>query len=221
MQVAALSVFNDLPIVCYLIQITDGVNVLVDTGLPPDDGAITPTDKDVVAQLALIGLRPDDIDMVVCSHFDHDHAGNHDRFPKAKYVIQRAHYENALSNPRYAPARPHWDQPIERFRIVEGDIGLLPGLELIETSGHAVGHQSVLVRLTHTGAVLLTIDAVHSAHSFTRERQPGGLYDDAEALIASTHKLLDLVEREQIPLVIFGHDIAQWRRLKKLPEYYE
>ena len=34
-------------------------------------------------------------------------------------------------------------------------------------------------------------------------------------------KLLDLVEREHIGLVIFGHDTAQWKGLKKLPEFYE
>jgi len=41
------------------------------------------------------------------------------------------------------------------------------------------------------------------------------------AIRASTIKLLDLVEREHIGLVIFGHDPEQWEGLKKLPEYYE
>jgi N-acyl homoserine lactone hydrolase len=40
-------------------------------------------------------------------------------------------------------------------------------------------------------------------------------------LLASTRKLLDLVEREQVKLVIFGHDGQQWRTLKKAPEYYQ
>jgi N-acyl homoserine lactone hydrolase len=30
-----------------------------------------------------------------------------------------------------------------------------------------------------------------------------------------------LVDREQVGLVIFGHDREQWDGLKKLPEYYE
>jgi N-acyl homoserine lactone hydrolase len=33
-------------------------------------------------------------------------------------------------------------------------------------------------------------------------------------------KLLDLVPREQVALVIFGHDIEQWQTLKKAPDYY-
>ena len=44
---------------------------------------------------------------------------------------------------------------------------------------------------------------------------------DAEAIRASMMKLLDLVEREHIGLVIFGHDTEQWETLKKAPEFYE
>ncbi|MGN6359307.1 MAG: MBL fold metallo-hydrolase, partial [Thermomicrobiales bacterium] len=81
------------------------------------------------------------------THYDGDHAGRHAAFTKAQYVVQRAHHTDAASNPRYADIRPQWDQPLERIRLVDGDTQLLPGLELIETSGHVPGHQSVLVRL--------------------------------------------------------------------------
>ncbi len=110
---------------------------------------------------------------------------------------------------------------MERIRLVDGDTQLLPGLALIETSGHVPGHQSVLVRLPKTGAILLTIDAVPFSEGFTRDEQDNGSSPDAEATRASTIKLLDLAEREHIGLVIFGHDTAQWEGLKKLPEYYE
>ena len=79
----------------------------------------------------------------------------------------------------------------------------------------------MLVRLPKTGAVLLAIDAVPFAAGFTLEVQDDGNNPDAEAIRASTIKLLDLVEREQIGLVIFGHDNAQWETLKKAPAFYE
>ena len=110
---------------------------------------------------------------------------------------------------------------MERIRLVDGDTELLPGLELIETSGHVPGHQSVLVRLPKTGAILLTIDAVPFGAGFTRGEPDDGSNPNGEAGRASTIKLLDLVEREQIGLVIFGHDTEQWKGLKKLPEFYE
>ena len=96
-----------------------------------------------------------------------------------------------------------------------------PGLELVETSGHVPGHQSVVVRLPNTGAVLLTVDAVPFAVGFTRDQPDDERAPDAEAVRASTVKLLDLVEREEIGLVIFGHDTAQWEGLRLLPAYYD
>src|SRR3954447_15143277 len=159
--------------------------------------------------------------MVISTHYDGDHAGRHAAFTQAQYVVQRAHHLDAASNPRYADVRPQWDQPIECIRLVDGDTELLPGLELIETSGHVPGHQWVLVRLPETGAVLLTIDAVPFGAGFTRDKPDDGSDPDAAAIRASTNKLLDLVEREQVGLVIIGHDQEQWEGLKKLPEYYE
>ena len=223
MQVGSMPQYQ-IPIVCYLVQTSDGKNILVDTGLPeiiPAEESDFENRQDVIAQLAAIGLQPDDIDTVISTHYDIDHAGRHAAFTQAQYVVQRVHHLDAASNPRFAALRPQWDQPLERIRLVDGDTELLPGLELIETSGHVPGHQSVLVRLPQTGPVLLTIDAVPFAEGFTRDLPEGGSDPDAEGVRASTIKLLDLVEREQIGLVIFGHDQGQWETLKKAPVFYE
>jgi N-acyl homoserine lactone hydrolase len=171
--------------------------------------------------LARLGVQPDAIDTVISTHYDLDHAGRHAAFTKAHYVVQRVQHGTAASNPRFAATRPQWDQPMERMRLLDGDTELLPGLELIATSGHVPGHQSVLVRLPTTGAILLPIDAVPFGAGFTRDAPDDGSDPDAAAIRASTMKLLDLVEREQIGLVIFGHDQAQWDTLKKAPAFYE
>jgi N-acyl homoserine lactone hydrolase len=223
MQVGSMPEYQ-IPVVCYLVQTGDGKNILIDSGLPeiiPEAEKDFENGVDVIQQLASIGLKPDDIDTVISTHYDGDHAGRHAAFTKAQYVVQRVHQLDAATNPRYADIRAEWDQPMERIRLVDGDTELLPGLELIETSGHVPGHQSVLVRLPKTGTVLLTIDAVPFAEGFTRDVQDDGSSPNGEAGRASTNKLLDLVEREQIGLVIFGHEHAQWEKLKKLPEYYE
>jgi N-acyl homoserine lactone hydrolase len=223
MQVGSMPQYQ-IPIVCYLVQTSDGKNILIDTGLPeiiPEDASEFENGQDVIAQLASLGLNPDDIDTVISTHYDGDHAGRHAAFKKAHYVVQRVHHLDAASNPRFASIRPQWEQPMERIQLVDGDTELLPGLELLETSGHVLGHQSVLVRLPKTGAILLTVDAVPFADGFTRDKQDDGSNPDAEAIRASTIKLLDLVEREGIGLVIFGHDTQQWKTLKKAPEFYE
>jgi N-acyl homoserine lactone hydrolase len=214
-------------VVCYLIQMSDGKHILVDSGIPADyqtpTGAPSHThETNVVLRLAELGLRPDDIDLLICTHFDVDHAGYHDAFPAAELVVQRTHYDVARGgHPRYAAARAHWDYPALRYRLIEGDTEIAPGVTLLETSGHAPGHQSVLVRLPQTGPVLLAVDAVVLERLFTPLRTAWPLDDDEEQLRASTRKLLDLVAHERVALVVFGHDAEQWRSLKTAPAYYD
>ncbi len=218
-----------LPMVaaCYLVQMSDGRNILIDTGISADYQApagMPPAEnqKNVLAHLADIGLSPDLIHIVISSHFDVDHAGYHDHFPGAEFVVQRSHYEVAKAgDPRFAEARAHWDHPALKYRLVEGDTLLLPGLWLIETSGHAPGHQSVLVYLPDTGPVLLVIDAVIIQRLFTVERPALPDEGSPEAVRATTRKLLDLAANEHANLIVFGHDGEQWRTLKKSPEFYE
>jgi N-acyl homoserine lactone hydrolase len=179
-------------------------------------------DRDVVNALLGLGFKPQDIDILITTHFDPDHAGMNDAFPGAEIVAQRAGYEEARNGqPRAAITREHWDAPNLRYRRVDGDIALLPGLDLISTPGHAPGHQSVLVRLPNTGAVLLAIDAVAQGSAFRPDREAAPMDLDAAGAIQSTLKLLDVAQREQVALVVHGHDGAQWATLRTAPEFYD
>jgi N-acyl homoserine lactone hydrolase len=211
---------------CYLIETSQGHHILIDTGFPSDvpKPAAMPAaqdEKNVLDHLTALGLHPDGIDVVVCTHFDVDHAGYHDSFPKAKFIVQREHYDLARSgHPRFSAARAHWDHPALHYQLIDGDTQLLPGLSLLETSGHVPGHQSVLLHLPETGAVLLAIDAVMMQSMFHPDRKAWPLDDNEEKLRVSTCKLLDLGQREKVSLVVFGHDGAQWQSLKRAPAFY-
>ena len=224
-----------VPVPGYLIQADDGANVLVDTGYPlayvehppGPQGPLglrvemRPEDH-VLSRLASVGLRPEDIDYLICTHFDEDHAGNHDLFPGAELVVQRRHYETARAgHARSAPVRAHWDAPGLRYRLVDGDTTLLPGVELLDTTGHVPGHQSVLVRLPETGPVLLTIDAVpHSSMTDAETRVVFPTDEDEAETRASTAKIAEVVRREGVRLTVYGHDAQQWPTLRHAPEFY-
>src|SRR5579859_5604564 len=111
---------------CYLVQTTDDKNILIDTGLPaeyePPAGTPLPRNKtNVIQQLGTIGLKLENVDMLICTHFDVDHVGYNDTFSKAELVVQQEHYELARSGaPRYAAARSHWDNPLLRYRLIDG-----------------------------------------------------------------------------------------------------
>ncbi|MBA2679657.1 MAG: N-acyl homoserine lactonase family protein [Ktedonobacteraceae bacterium] len=211
---------------CYLIVTGSGQHILIDSGWPPEQpipAGMPPRQQEhsLLSHLATIGLTPGGITTVICSHFDIDHVGTHDLFPHAEFIVQRKQLEVANNgHPRFASGNAHWGNPALRYRVVEGDTVLMLGIHLIETSGHAPGHQSVLVELPQAGPVLLAIDAVMMERQFTTDRRAWSMDDNEEQLRASTQKLLDLVERHGVRLVVFGHDGAQWQQLTTAPAYY-
>ena len=221
------------PVPSYLIRTDDGINVLIDTGFSPEmiaasqqSGDTGPYIRDAVPitdHLAALDLAPEDIHYLIATHFDPDHAGAHDLFPHAEIVVQRSHYLVAKegTDRRYTMNQSHWDAPGLHYRLVDGDTELLPGIVLLETSGHVLGHQSVLVRLSETGPVLLTIDAInHAGQRDPETRTVAGFDTDEASTRASTRKLRDIAAREGVRLVIYGHDRKQWPTLKKAPDYY-
>jgi N-acyl homoserine lactone hydrolase len=208
---------------CYLVQTDDGRNVVIDSGMAPDEGSgpLAEERPPILSQLEAIGVRPEDVNTLICTHYDIDHVGLHERFTNAEQVVQREHYEVATGGAeRFAGGRAHWDAPGVERRLVEGDAELFFGFRLLETSGHAPGHQSVLLALPETGAVLLTADAVPLERLFRMDRVVQR-YEERDRLLASTRKLLDVVADDGVALTVFHHDGHQWQQLRRAPEFYE
>jgi N-acyl homoserine lactone hydrolase len=101
---------------------------------------------DVVNQLALIGMRPEDITPVINSHVHVDPRGGHEFFPRATFLIQSREMARAggPDNP-YDPQEV--DHPLD-YHLVDGDHDIFGDgtLVLITTYGHTPGHQSLWVR---------------------------------------------------------------------------
>jgi N-acyl homoserine lactone hydrolase len=216
------------PVPAYLVLDSDGAT-LIDTGYPADlgaepDGFITVAgEEDLIRQLGELGVAAGDVRRVVCTHLDPDHAGNHHRFPAAEFVVQRRHYEAARAGTvdRMELGREHWDAPGLRYTEVDGDVDLTPRIRLVATDGHVPGHQSVLVRLPHTGPVLLAGDAIPMAGCADPDRRPITPFDlDPAAVRRSTAKLAALAV-DTGALVVYGHDAGQWPTLRTFPDCYE
>jgi glyoxylase-like metal-dependent hydrolase (beta-lactamase superfamily II) len=152
---------------CYLIKHAQGY-FLWDTGVADSTLADTPNSADpkaltwrrpktLAAQLAELGVKPDDVKYVAVSHTHPDHVGNVEQFPKAMLLVQKAEYEwpDANGKPRFNPAHPV--TKLEGDHDVFGD----GSATIISTPGHTPGHQSLLVKLPKTGPRVLTGDAAH------------------------------------------------------------
>ena len=211
---------------CYLIRHAQSW-FLWDTGLPDalaakPEGAVAANGalhvsrtKTLVGQLAELGVKPSDIQALGVSHTHPDHIGNVEAFPQAMLYVQKAEYEwpSEAGQPRFAP-----DHPVTKL---EGDHDVFGdgAVVIISTPGHTPGHQSLLVRLRRTGAVVLSGDAVHFKDNWDGRRVPGFNFDKEQTL-ASMQRIADIMGKERAQLWI-NHDKPQSDAQKKPPEFYQ
>jgi glyoxylase-like metal-dependent hydrolase (beta-lactamase superfamily II) len=149
------------------------------------------------------------------SHTHPDHVGNVEMFPNAMLYVQKAEYDwpDAKGGPRFRPGHPA--TTLKGDRDVFGD----GSLTIVSTPGHTPGHQSLLVRLPKTGAVLLSGDAVHFRSNWDNRRVPSGNTGQEETK-RSMEKMAGILKREHAQLWI-NHDKAQRDTLKLAPAYYD
>lgn len=212
---------------CYLLHHTQGW-LLWDTGVAdaiatmPDGQA--PADpraihwyrpKTLIAELRELGIKPSDIKYLGISHSHPDHTGNVELFPQAMLLVQKAEYEwpSPPGTERFKPEHP--------VTKLEGDYDIFGdgSATIIATPGHTPGHQSLLVKLRKTGAILLSGDAVHFKSNWDNRRVPS-INFDKEATLASMQRLADVLAQEHAQLWI-NHDKAQTDSLKHAPGYYD
>jgi N-acyl homoserine lactone hydrolase len=212
---------------CYLIKhaqgwflwdtgIPDAVAAMPDGLVPSDPKAVTwRRPRTLAAQLDQLGVKPADIEAMAVSHTHPDHIGNVEMFPTTMLYVQKAEYEwpGASNQPRFKVEHPV--TKLEGDRDVFGD----GSVTILSTPGHTPGHQSLLVKLQNTGAIVLTGDAVHFKENWDNRRVPS-MNADKEQTTASMQKIADTLTREKAQLWI-NHDKVQRDGLKMAPEFYD
>ncbi len=166
-----------------------GGAALVDTGVggPRDllnDWRVV--NVSVADALAGLGLSPADISLVINTHLHFDHCGQNPVFKHAPFYVQRAELDRAR---REAPALSSWfDFTGARFELLDGDTEILPGLSVIATPGHTVGHQCVAARMDDGSLDLLIGDAAYTPREYSgplAQRLPAGQAADRPSWEAS------------------------------------
>jgi len=185
-------------------------------------------DQSITAQLAEIGLKPDDIGRVAISHTHGDHIGNMALFANATILMQRAEYNwihspdgpNDNVNQLMALARQLLGTP-KNLQLLDGDTDVFGNgsVILLATPGHTPGHQSLLVHLKNSGFILLSGDVVHLQENFAKNIVPS-LNTDKAASIASMERVRQLIATYKATLFI-NHDKRQTDKLRLLPAFYD
>lgn len=129
--------------------------------------------------------------------------------------MQKAEYEwpSPLGVGRFKPE--HAVNKLNGDHDVFGD----GSVTIIATPGHTPGHQSLLVKLPKTGALLLSGDAVHFKDNWDKRRVPAG-NTDKDKTVASMVRMAEVMAREKAQLWI-NHDKAQADTLKHAPAFYD
>ena len=212
---------------CYLIKhaqgwflwdtgISDAVATMPNGLAPADPKAVFwRRPKTLAAQLDQLGVKPADIKAMAISHTHPDHIGNVEMFPSTMLYVQKAEYEwpGANNQPRFKVEHPVTKLDGDRDVFGDGSVTILA------TPGHTPGHQSLLVKLPNTGAIVLTGDAVHFRENWDNRRVPS-LNADKEQTAASMQKIADTLTKEKAQLWI-NHDKAQRDGQKMAPEFYD
>lgn len=146
-----------------LVQ-TGGHTVLIDTGL---GNKLTDKQKRIfrvyrnwrlVEDLDRKGLAREDVDVVILTHCDFDHAGGvvmtadsgrpELTFPRARHIIQQREWED-VRRPNIRTIHTYWPENFTGLEsnglleIVDGEAEIVPGLRVRLTGGHTRGHQLV------------------------------------------------------------------------------
>ncbi len=138
-------------------------NIIVDTGGKVETLGMLgfPPAKDVQSPekaLGKLGLKCEDIDIVILTHLMFDHFEYAGKYKNARFVVQKDELDYAR-NPH--PLMQYVYLPIQElldevdFDIVEGDKEIVKGVKVLLTPGHSPGGQSVAIE-TEKGTALIT-----------------------------------------------------------------
>ncbi len=140
--------------------------ILVETGIGGDldpkfyDYYSVERKPGLVLSLEKLGYQAEDIDLVVNTHLHFDHCGGNTSknekgedvptFPKARYIIQKGEWEDAL-HPSERDKASYLEQnflPLEKYgllQLVDGNKEISEGVEVIVVPGHTSRHQCLKV----------------------------------------------------------------------------
>ncbi|MDG5473493.1 MBL fold metallo-hydrolase [Jeotgalibacillus sp. ET6] len=153
----------ELPTEPILIEM-DGHRVLLESGV--GTGKLSDKQKrnygvtresHITKSLKELGIKAEDIGIVVMTHMHFDHAGgltrkegNHlvSAFPNAKIYASNVEWDE-MRAPNIRSKNTYWE---ENWKSIEdqvvtfsGEISILPGLKMVHTGGHSDGHCIVLL----------------------------------------------------------------------------
>jgi glyoxylase-like metal-dependent hydrolase (beta-lactamase superfamily II) len=192
-----------MPLGCFFLP--GEQNVLIDTGLGQVDhgGKGTMVGGNLLPALAQLGVRPDDIDILVLSHLHGDHSGTIGHldsgepvFGNARTFIGAGDWEYFVTGGRAAtPLGGHVTEALRQLEargqvtLLDGDTEIAPGVQRLAAPGHTPGH-SFYVLHDQGERVIVVGDAFYCPQQLS-ETEWGAVSDVDPALARQTRERLE------------------------------
>lgn len=207
-----------LPVGCFVHR--GETTVLVDTGMGPVDfaGKGTLVGGNLVGQLATLGLRPDQIDVLALSHLHGDHSGTvadprtgEPVFPRATVHVGAADWTHFVSDGNdpgaVADYVRHALEKLDAAGMVvrmDAECDLAAGLRRLPAPGHTPGH-SVYVLQDGGERLYLVGDAMHCPQQLAHPDWRVGFDTDPAGAVAVREWLADEAGRPGTVGVLGAH----------------
>ncbi len=215
---------GEFPILIYVIEREDGKKIVVDTGpCGPGDPSSKyhmpvkrPPEMEPRNALEKVGVKLEEVEIVILTHLHWDHASNCELFRNATFLVQKSELQFAVApNPvqsgQYETGirghQPPWMKAFSQMQAIEGELhDLAKGVHLITLPGHTPGSMGVLVE-TQKGTHLIPGDHIPLFANWEGDQKlryiPGSIHIDLDDYYRSFLKVRDVAD-----VILPSHDFA-------------
>ena len=232
---------SDMSVSCYLVVHANGA-LIWDTGAVPDMEVKSENQrtrhlvvianaeryvtlaKSLKTQLAEAGYTPADIGYVALSHYHWDHTANANEFARATWLVRKVERDAMFADKLPDLVQRATFTALRNSKTViintdDHDVFGDGSVVIKWAPGHTPGHQTLLVKLTKTGPVLLSGDLYHYPEERTLDRVPTFEADPGQT--RRTRTAIDTFLKNSRAQLWIQHDFSASAALKKAPAFYD
>lgn len=185
-------------------------------------------EQNLELQLALCGVRKEEIDTVILSHMHFDHTGNIHMFKNADIYVPKDDFMMAQTTVRLSGdpssycgyCKKDLDVTVKQYHLVEDNFEIVPGVEVINLPGHTPGLLGLIITLLKEGTFIFPMDAVYTNEIYGPPAKASGLLFNRTQYFKSIEVVRGL-QKKYNATVIPAHDWELFKTLKKAPNCYE
>jgi glyoxylase-like metal-dependent hydrolase (beta-lactamase superfamily II) len=198
------------PLNCLVVNTGDHW-VLIDTGLG-HLAKLIPNGKKggkLLRNLKTAGIKPEDIDTVIVTHYHSDHIGGisdkkgKPTFPGAKYFFMKSEWDFACEQHDMLKAKLLSIQ--DRVEFLEEEAEIIPGIKAIAAPGHTPGHMMVSIYSEEKEMLYISDVIGHTLHIEFPDWCMGHEYDPKQA-VHTRRAILEKAVKEKILIHAFHQD---------------